>query len=428
MPAAGLPVASTTTSTAPGSAGRLAVGDEAGARDPRLVPADAPAGGPRPLRVEIGDDGDLEAGNGRHLRQEHRAEFSGADQAGADGLAALAAGFEEVGEVHPGSSFRGIVGQEAASRDASAGSFTAGRMSAGSRNRSSRSRMNLARKGRLAAPMARAPVADRAFDDRVGREALRVERGELVDGARDDALPYARRKRAVDHRRLEVDHRQRVGHGVGDAFGRAVDPVVEMGLDRAPVVGRLPDRRGIAAGRLDRALEPVHRGDVEKLPPRRTASRVERGDQHLADGAGIAAPAGEEVAVEDNAAADEPGDEDVEHVGIAAGIAEEQLGGAGGGRIVAGEDRKVGGPRHLGRKVEPPPALHGAGRRADLLLPVPQLEGRGDAEPGDPSPRPRRQASAQRRAGLGDEVDQRAPAPDRGRCGGVRPSPRRRNP
>ena len=84
--------------------GRLAVGDEAGARDPRLVPADAPAGGPRPLRVEIGDDGDLEAGNGRHLRQEHRAEFSGADQAGTDGLAALAAGFEEVGEVHPGSS------------------------------------------------------------------------------------------------------------------------------------------------------------------------------------------------------------------------------------------------------------------------------------------------------------------------------------
>ena len=39
--------------------GRFPVRDETGPRDPRVVPADAPAGRTRPLRVEVGDDSNL---------------------------------------------------------------------------------------------------------------------------------------------------------------------------------------------------------------------------------------------------------------------------------------------------------------------------------------------------------------------------------
>ena len=84
-----------------------AAGDGAGAvvgecrrGDPRLVPADGAAGFARALAVDIDDDGHLEPRRVRHLRQEHRAEFAGADQRDAHRFAGGAAGIEEVGEVH----------------------------------------------------------------------------------------------------------------------------------------------------------------------------------------------------------------------------------------------------------------------------------------------------------------------------------------
>ena len=53
-------------------------------------------------RIEIDDDGHLEPRRVRHLRQEHRAEFSGADQRDADRFAGREAGVEEAMKVHGG--------------------------------------------------------------------------------------------------------------------------------------------------------------------------------------------------------------------------------------------------------------------------------------------------------------------------------------
>ena len=77
-----------------------AVIDKAGARDARSVPADGLAGKLGALRIEIGDDRDLEPLYRRHLRQKHRAEFAGADQPGAHRLAGLDARGEEGLQVH----------------------------------------------------------------------------------------------------------------------------------------------------------------------------------------------------------------------------------------------------------------------------------------------------------------------------------------
>jgi hypothetical protein len=66
------------------SAQLFARGDKPRARDAARIPADIPAGGPCPLRVEIGDDRYLQPRRRRYLIEKHRAELAGADQADAD--------------------------------------------------------------------------------------------------------------------------------------------------------------------------------------------------------------------------------------------------------------------------------------------------------------------------------------------------------
>ncbi len=53
---------------------------EARRGDALVAPADAPACLARAVRRQVGDRRDLDAGRGRHLREEHRAELAGADQ------------------------------------------------------------------------------------------------------------------------------------------------------------------------------------------------------------------------------------------------------------------------------------------------------------------------------------------------------------
>ena len=100
MPAVGLPVASMTTSTRSSAMASRPRVDKVRARDARSVPADGPAGELGALRIEIGDDRDLEPRDRRHLRQKHRAEFAGADQPDAHRLAGLDARGEEGLQVH----------------------------------------------------------------------------------------------------------------------------------------------------------------------------------------------------------------------------------------------------------------------------------------------------------------------------------------
>jgi hypothetical protein len=70
-------------------AGLRSVGGEARAGNPLLIPAHGPAGLTCPIRIEVGDHGNLEPGDGRHLGEEHRAEFAGADERHANGAACI---------------------------------------------------------------------------------------------------------------------------------------------------------------------------------------------------------------------------------------------------------------------------------------------------------------------------------------------------
>ena len=74
--------------------------DDGGAGGAFGVPADGGHGGPRPLRRQVGDDGDLQPRRRRHLGEEHRAELAGADQPGADRAAAGGLRLELEEEVH----------------------------------------------------------------------------------------------------------------------------------------------------------------------------------------------------------------------------------------------------------------------------------------------------------------------------------------
>ena len=77
-----------------------AVIGEGRSRDPLGIPADGAARLAGAVTVEIDDDGHFQPRRVRHLRQEHRAEFSGADQRDANRLAGRSAGVEEVMKVH----------------------------------------------------------------------------------------------------------------------------------------------------------------------------------------------------------------------------------------------------------------------------------------------------------------------------------------
>ncbi len=70
--------------------------------DPGGVPANGAACVAGALHIAIDDDRDLEARRMRHLRQEHRTEFAGADQRDADRLAGGAARIEQMMKVHGG--------------------------------------------------------------------------------------------------------------------------------------------------------------------------------------------------------------------------------------------------------------------------------------------------------------------------------------
>src|SRR4029077_19069980 len=73
---------------------------ETRARHAGLVPADIAARRLGAFGIEIGDRRDLDAGDRGHLRQEHRAEFAGADQPDADRLAGLDTRHEHGLQIH----------------------------------------------------------------------------------------------------------------------------------------------------------------------------------------------------------------------------------------------------------------------------------------------------------------------------------------
>ena len=109
-----------------------------------------------------------------------------------------------------------------------------------------------------------------------------------------------------------------------------------------------------------------------------------RHDRHRSKRGGVVRPPRAQRAVEHQSAAKKFAHEEIKEIAIAPAAPEEELGRASGGRVIA-QRRRIGADGgDFAFRVEIPPRVHGAGRRADLGLPVPQLEGPRDAEARDP--------------------------------------------
>src|SRR5690554_364377 len=89
------------------------------------------------------------------------------------------------------------------------------------------------------------------------------------------------------------------------------------------------------------------------------------------------------MAIEHHAAANERTEKDVEKVLAVLTIAQHQFSGAGCRAVIVEIDRPRTDRCDFGANIGLPPGGKNIGRCAQLGLPVPQLEGRGDAEAGD---------------------------------------------
>lgn len=201
-----------------------------------------------------------------------------------------------------------------------------------------------------------------------------------------NALRVAARRRArtqgetaVDHGRGEVDDGGGRDHGLGECGRRILDPGLERLAEVDPVVRRIPERFRIDAAFAQQLFEHEDRGDLQEL--RRLA--VLSGDRQRTDGPGRAGAAGKESGIDDDAAADEGANIEVNEIRIAGSDAEGEFRATGAGSVILEENgmRSACGDCRL--QVEMAPPVHLVARCADLLGPVPEFEGRRYADAGD---------------------------------------------
>lgn len=107
--------------------------------------------------------------------------------------------------------------------------------------------------------------------------------------------------------------------------------------------------------------------------------------------------------IDDDAPADEGPDEKVEKIGEITTAAEDEFGGTGGRRVVFEKDGKRQHRPDFIREVDPPPLVHRAFRRADLVCPVPQFERGRDTDTRDPAAHFQRKIRRQAFDALGNE-------------------------
>ena len=174
------------------------------------------------------------------------------------------------------------------------------------------------------------------------------------------------------------DRRQR-RHG--KAGGRLVDPVVKRFTELLPITAVLPEQHGIQSCCGERVLQHIDRGAANELLRRAHCACC--GNRHRPQRTGIAGATLEQTAIQDDPAAGERSDEEIDIVPISVAFAERQLGGAGGGRIVAEMDRAAECLGDFLLDVETPPLLQHIMGSADFVLPVPDLEGSGNADAAD---------------------------------------------
>ena len=146
-------------------------------------------------------------------------------------------------------------------------------------------------------------------------------------------------ERAVDHDRLEIDHRQQRGDRLRQRLGGLGDPDVERLGEVRPVVRRKPDVGAAPAGGDQPTLQPIDRRGADQLLQAGITIRLATHDRHRPERAGIAAATGKQAAVEDDAAADEGPDVEIGEVAIGCAGAEGELGGASRRRVVAEANR-----------------------------------------------------------------------------------------
>jgi hypothetical protein len=137
--------------------------------------------------------------------------------------------------------------------------------------------------------------------------------------------------------------------------------------------------------------------EVEPAPPHRVLQRRQRGQldelrnppirrrhRHRPEGGRIPCPPHEEVVAQDDPAADEVADIEVEKIARPRALPEDKLRPAGRRGVVLQVDRIAAHRLEFGLHVHRAPGVHRIARQADDAAPLPDLERHGDAEPRDP--------------------------------------------
>src|SRR5208282_4848564 len=120
---------------------------------------------------------------------------------------------------------------------------------------------------------------------------------------------------------------------------------------------------------------------------------------------GVARASWAQRPVEHQSAAKKLTDEEIKEIAIAPTAAEEELGRAGGGSVIAQRRRIRADGGDFTFRVDVSPRIHCAWRRADLGFPVPQLERRRDAKACDPPLLWRTERIGQRRERIPDKIE-----------------------
>jgi len=134
---------------------------------------------------------------------------------------------------------------------------------------------------------------------------------------------------------------------------------------------------------------------------------IRTGHRHRADPRRVAGAASEQALVQHQTATDEEADVEVHEIGRTVARAKDKFGPAGRCCVILHIDRHVAENGQFGRDVTVAPGVQRAGRRRDMLDPVPKLERHGNAKAADSTALRHGQPGAERRQRIQNKAHDR---------------------
>src|SRR5690606_29437033 len=218
------------------------------------------------------------------------------------------------------------------------------------------------------------------FNDIGNDYSLQIEPFHGVDRGCHQSLANPGRKAAIEDGGAEIDDRGCGDNRLRQRRSAVLYPLFQRLAEVDPVVGGVPQGLRVDATLLQQVLQYEDRRDIQQLACLAVLAAHRQGP----DRAGGPRPSGKDGRVEDDPAADERTDEQVDEVGIGWSDAEDEFRTAGAGGIVLEVNRMAHTRCHFRLEIEILPGIHRSFGRTDLVGPTPEFEWRCDAYSGNP--------------------------------------------